>query len=104
MGGRDGEKHERKEKCWSCGRANKKGNGYGSVWKSKNVGRWKSRDERRVGKNHVREDSGLCILQSRAGGIQGGDRKEQSSEDRERTGNLAKGGCRGTLDSVETEI
>lgn len=59
------------------------------------MGDGKAEMERRTGRNRVRKDWGLCILQSRAGEIQGGDRKEQGPEDRERTGELAKGDTEG---------
>lgn len=76
----------------------------GKCVESRKVGEGKSEVERRAGNSHVREDLLLCILQSRAGGIQGGDRKEQGLEDRERTGRqTGKGGYRGTLGSVGTE-
>ena len=60
-------------------------------WKS---GGWKSRDGKKDREEPCKEDWGLCILQSRAGEIQGGDRKEQGPEDGERTGELAKGSRR----------
>lgn len=62
---------------------------------SRKVGEGKSEVERRAGNSHVREDLLLCILQSRAGGIQGGDSKEQGLEDREQAGKLAKGATEG---------